>query len=540
MGFKLSTGSSQAPKSTVGKLGQSLFFAIFFVVGLVFLGLVGSVVVDGLRPVFWEKAPATILSSGVKKHDDSFRAEVRYAYRWKGRDYTSDVFSHIKVNYNHYDEANALLTAFPPGAKTTCRVNPGNPYEAVLEIGNLWFSLFVFLPLVFVGVGGGGIWWTWTSRGARTASTSLSESASLGWKSRLGAILFGGVFLIVGLAIFASFSLPMWQRGVGSLRWVSTPCTILSGWTDRAQCCVRITYRYTFEEREYQSDRYDASGDSPDNPPRSYRKDGNATCYVNPKKPYEAVLEPGLGWRSLFGLFPFPFIAAGLFVMVKGGAKRAPVKPLAPGIVHSEGPVEMCAASSPLKRVIIMLCVALFWNGIVSVFLTTAVGKFQSGHPDWFLTLFLVPFVAVGLFLVGAFVSALLALSNPRVRLWVNPAALAPGRAVNVSWELTGAVRRISKFWIYLEGREEATYRQGSSTATDKSVFARLPIVAISSSWMEMLRGDGTIKIPADAPPTFHASNNKIVWEIKVRGEIGYWPDVTQEYEIPVVQETKS
>ena len=40
---------------------------------------------------------------------------------------------------------------------------------------------------------------------------------------------------------------------------------------------------------------------------------------------------------------------------------------------------------------------------------------------------------------------------------------------------------------------------------------------------------------PADTMHSFAGENNKIVWSIKVEGEIPIWPDVNEEFEIKVL-----
>ena len=51
-----------------------------------------------------------------------------------------------------------------------------------------------------------------------------------------------------------------------------------------------------------------------------------------------------------------------------------------------------------------------------------------------------------------------------------------PGQPVEISWTLRGPVHRIGRFVICLEGREEATYRRGTSSYTDKETFFRMPL----------------------------------------------------------------
>jgi hypothetical protein len=540
--MRVSVGSSSSTPGVLGRFGRTVFFAIFLGMGLLFFGLLGAAMIDGARPLLWKTAPATILSSEVKASGDSYRAEIRYEYRWEGRAHASDVVSRPAESHERYGAAQEIVDAYPAGTKTTCRVNPERPAEAVLRVGNPWFALFLLLPLVFVGIGAAGILAAW--RGDRTASAPRS-SIRAGLQARAGRVVFGGIFVLVGVALTLGFSVPMWKRAFGSAKWTPTPCVVVSSKvgshsdSDGTTYSVDILYRYTVAGREYRSDRYDAVGGSSSGHSGKaaivarYPAGAKATCYVNPANPSEALLKPGAGWSVLFGLIPVVFLVVGGLVMLGGGTKNVAAAQPA-GSLADAGEVELRATASPGKRVLLVLFIAVFWNGIVSVFASEIVEGFRNGQPDWMLTLFLTPFVGIGLVLVGAAVSAVLALANPRVRLWLDPAALRPGGVAKVRWELAGAVHRVRKLWIYLEGREEATYRRGSSTSTAKETFARLPIAEIESSWMEMARGEGTVAVPVGVPASFAASNNKIVWTIKVRGEIARFPDVAEEYEIPM------
>jgi membrane protein implicated in regulation of membrane protease activity len=95
------------------------------------------------------------------------------------------------------------------------------------------------------------------------------------------------------------------------------------------------------------------------------------------------------------------------------------------------------ATHRSLGAAIAMLCFGLFWNGIVSVFVLLATSAtlhhLDIRIPDWFpapkmnggdmgvsmtlfLWLFLTPFIAIGLFFVGSFLSCLFGRTEVRLR----------------------------------------------------------------------------------------------------------------------------
>jgi hypothetical protein len=141
--------------------------------------------------------------------------------------------------------------------------------------------------------------------------------------------------------------------------------------------------------------------------------------------------------------------------------------------------------------------------------------------------------VAVGLGLIGGVLYQFMALFNPRPRLTVSRGVLMPGDSIDVGWELTGRADRLRRFQISLEGREEATYRRGTNTRTDKEVFTRIQLTDTTDPFA-MQSGSAKLKLPPDAMHSFKAANNKIMWVLKVSGDIPRWPDINDEFPITV------
>ena len=120
---------------------------------------------------------------------------------------------------------------------------------------------------------------------------------------------------------------------------------------------------------------------------------------------------------------------------------------------------------------------------------------------------------------------------NPRPVLTLSPGKLRLGEPFDLEWEFTGSTRAVNRFRLHVEGREEATYRRGTTTTTDRSVFATIKIAERPSAE----RSHARITMPADTMHSFKSENNKIVWAIHVEGEIRLWPDVKEEFEVEVL-----
>ncbi len=359
--------------------------------------------------------------------------------------------------------------------------------------------------------------------------------------------VFGGVFLAAGLAMFWFFTVPAWRLAWESRGWVSTPATVVASEVRQSRSResttyrVRIEYRYRYGGREYASDRgsampvnssgYEAKAEVV----RRHPSGTPITCFVNPANPGEALLERGFGWSSLFGLMPLVFVGLGLLAvrvgLSAGKGERNPAEALAP-VVKEVGPLK--AAASPGEKVLGAFLAAVIWNGITGVFVAEAVASWARGRPDWMLTIFMLPFVLVGVGLIALLGYTLLALRNPRAALRVESGRACPGGTLRVAWEFTGTVSRLRRMGIFLEGVEDVTIRQQKGTRQERAVFARLPMAEVDGSWIEMARGTAEVSIPRDAPPTFDLGNARIRWTIRVWGEVPNWPDLLDDYELRV------
>jgi hypothetical protein len=147
--------------------------------------------------------------------------------------------------------------------------------------------------------------------------------------------------------------------------------------------------------------------------------------------------------------------------------------------------------------------------------------------------IFLIPFVLVGLASFGFVGHFLLALANPRPRFTLTPGYPRLGDGLRLEWGFTGRAGRLAHLRIFLEGREEATYQRGTDTITEREVFSSFDLVNTGNDW-EIPRGSTELTIPADTMHSFEATSNRIIWEIKVEGEVVRWPDVDQNFPIDI------
>ena len=326
--------------------------------------------------------------------------------------------------------------------------------------------------------------------------------------------------------------------------WREVPCTVIESSVrshsgkDSTTYSVDILYEYEAGGRKRRSSRYEFLGGSSGgseakqaivaaNPPGTRR-----SCFVNPDDPDDVVMHRGISKTYWVALAPLLFAAAGaggiaFAFKIRKGKPAVPSR--AEGVAR--GPVRL-ATTHPVAKVFGMLFIALFWNGITSVFVWKMLSEWKSGGKPFGLTCFLVPFVIIGLGLIFGVFYSLLAAFNPRPHLTLSSNAVPLGGSATLSWTFTGSASKLTGMKVVLEGTEEASYRSGKNTRTDTEVFAKIPVY--ESPGGVAASGHAEVRVPADTMHSFSGGSNRIVWRLKLSGEIPKWPDVTESVEIEV------
>lgn len=168
-----------------------------------------------------------------------------------------------------------------------------------------------------------------------------------------------------------------------------------------------------------------------------------------------------------------------------------------------------------------VLGAAAFWNGIVSVFVWQAVQGLLRGNPEWFLMVFLIPFVLIGLGLVLAAVLAagvwVVSLLVGKVMVEMDDHPLAPGGCYRGHVAQVGPCR-LTKVGVELACEEAATYMSGTTESTDKKVVAKQ--LAELPEPLPAAPLDFELVVPTDAMHSFVAKKNKINWKLTVWGRV--------------------
>ncbi|MEW4488577.1 DUF3592 domain-containing protein [Thalassoglobus sp. JC818] len=395
------------------------------------------------------------------------------------------------------------------------------------------------------------------------------------------------IFVLVGGSVLWTMVLSPVMETLSAPKWVETPCVIHRSEVVQAiddpedgQDSLEIEFEYNFEGQQYQSDQFSFSPTSNLSAveireiSEKYAVGTEQTCFVDPDDPATAVLRaesPEITWMGLFGLVFVVIgltLAIGTFVASNRKSEIEKSDPFADpparrtfdvadrselrsGLARSEekpgqseydeedlfeepGPITLKAESHPLMLFFVLLVFGIVWNGIVFMIASERFDDWANLKFKGFEDLFLMPFLIVGIGVLLGAIYAFMASLNPRPVVVLSRQLIPLGGFATANWHFEGGFGSVRKLTLSLIGTEEAVYRRGTDTHTDTNEFYR-EVLFETDSPSEISSGETEVAVPTDTMHTFKSSNNKIVWVIKLHGEIGLWPDVQMKFPIRVV-----
>lgn len=546
--------------------------------GLVFCGI-GLIVTFAIAKSFladvktrsWAETPAEILkceiNADISRGDNPFQMDVDYRYNFQGSTYTSSVYARDQKWTDNYEKLALKRASYKKGdGAVVCYVNPDAPTEAILQRVSLWSGLFILIPLVFVLIGGtiaaAGIISLRKQKQAKASPAkplAISAKAKSGKLGHFAGALFCFIFFAVGLGVLFPLGIIPYKKAKAAKSWVETPCTIV--WSrvlshrndDGTTYSVDIFYEYEFNAEQHRSNKYNyfsgsSSGrDSKSAVVKRYPKGSKHICYVDPEQPERAIIERGFKSIGLWFLIPaaFMFIGGicGVGILINAFRKKD-TRPqtsrrdtaLAPPLGQPDLESRILRpAKGRLAGVLILLFVALFWNGIISIFVVNIISDFKSSSSLFNILpmLFMIPFVIIGSAMIFFLVHQILGLFNPKLEITLTPGQPRLGDLIRLEWTMSGSCSRLRSLKIMIVGTESATYRRGTTTSTDSDPFY-LDILLDETNTLAFYKGSAEFQLPYDLMYSFKTDNNAIEWEIRVKGEIKPGPDFDDKSKIEI------
>jgi hypothetical protein len=192
---------------------------------------------------------------------------------------------------------------------------------------------------------------------------------------------------------------------------------------------------------------------------------------------------------------------------------------------------------SPAWRLIFASVFGLIWNISAAVLAFFAMKSVLGGRPEWFLVLFMIPFVAVGAWLVRDFVRQMLihtGIGPTQVEISDHP--LRPSAAYQVYLSQGGHLTMRS-LTLSLVCEEAATCQQGTDLRTETKLVFDRQIFRQTDFHIDPglpFEHQCTVEIPDHAAHSFQSQHNAVNWKLVVRGEAESWPPFERAFPVIV------
>ncbi|MFO7904393.1 MAG: hypothetical protein R6U98_17145 [Pirellulaceae bacterium] len=179
----------------------------------------------------------------------------------------------------------------------------------------------------------------------------------------------------------------------------------------------------------------------------------------------------------------------------------------------------------------------LVWNGITAVLVMVAIKNHVVGQPDWFLTLFVLPFVVIGIWATYYFAQQMLlhtGIGPTHVEISDHP--LVPGHTYRLFLSQAGRLH-MQSLELLLMCVEETTFRQGTDIRTERCCVFRDHVLSERNFDVEPGRAferECELRVPTHVMHSFHAGHNAIRWMLLLRGRARSWPEFTRSFPVVV------
>jgi hypothetical protein len=170
--YQKKRGSRRTGSPTLGNVGEAIFFAIFLIIGGIALtAMIFTMVIPEWRVNHeFVEHKCRIVDKRLAESDGEdgplYRPEFQIEYVVGGVEYSTWTYT-INNPYSSGQKSKLdILSQFEVGTTVTCWYDPLDPERVVLVRGySGWIYLVIFVPVVFIFVGAGGLIYTLLSWG---------------------------------------------------------------------------------------------------------------------------------------------------------------------------------------------------------------------------------------------------------------------------------------------------------------------------------------------------------------------------------------
>jgi hypothetical protein len=397
---------------------------------------------------------------------------------------------------------------------------------------------------------------------------------------RLLLVLFFSFFVALGIGfavlLVQEVVLPQWRA---NHQFIETPAVVLRKRIGESQSKDSPMYRaevlveYEVDDQTHEAwahqdaiGAYSSGRDAKQAVLDRYEIGQTYKCWYDPQEPTTVCLARGYDWLAwTMLLLPLTFIAVGgggliyqflnwstsverRLAMVQRvqhlelfeGERDLPAVPREANLTNSPGTTlafRLPVAVAPGWALAVIMAACLFWNGMVALFVTIAVNSHLRGEPEWFLSLFMIPFVLVGLGLAwytGRQILITTGVGPTRLEISAHP--LEPAGEYEIFLSQAGRLT-FHSLRVLLICEEQATYQQGTNSRTEtcpvfqEEVFRREGFEVQHGVPLEIR---SRLRVPPGAMHSFKSAHNEVRWKLIVKGDVRGWPNYEREFPLLV------
>jgi hypothetical protein len=192
---------------------------------------------------------------------------------------------------------------------------------------------------------------------------------------------------------------------------------------------------------------------------------------------------------------------------------------------------------SPGLRLLMSGVFTVLWNGMVAILAWIAARDYLAGHPDWYLVALAVPFGLIGLAAIVHFSMQLLlatAIGPTSVELSRQP--MYPGQSYHLFLSQAGRLS-VRSLTVTLVCVEEATYRQGTDTRTERRRVHQEQLFRKENFQIEPsapFEHESILQFPGRVMHSFQSDHNAVHWMIVVEGVVEKWSNFERKFPLLV------
>jgi len=396
----------------------------------------------------------------------------------------------------------------------------------------------------------------------------LKNNTTPAWSNKQlrSKLIAYGIFILIGFGLLIRL-IPWLDKAYQAKSWQTTTCRVLSarvGVKERYNSkgrklksySIDVHYEYTFKGKKYQSLIYgiiDSSNSAYKSKQRiveRYRAQPRSICYVNPACPTQAVLNRELSGLSFWGLTICSTLAwagglIGVCVTIRNYRRK---KALAGNYDYARVEerfkysefIPLKVKKGPIQRFVVIAFVAIFVNGIISIFLIQVIDNFSNDWFNWMKLAILILFILLGLFFILIACYEFTGLFAPIPEVRTDKSFVSSGDTLKISWcfmSRCGSLKNLDIELVCVESIIKTKTSKNNSISQNDVMTIKVEQL---SDKLAMQTGEVTGKVPADAQVSILDDYPRYNWYIRFSGKIAKRPKLKLDYEFAVVPPNSS